>query len=118
MEMTVTLSPDARFLRCMVSGQANVEGAQRLLQQMQSDDSQAPTTRLLLDLLAVTGDLQLSGKYSVGMSSSQAFKRFSRVAVVQEERANNGFGALVAKNRGLNIEVFRTEAEALSWLLR
>ena len=117
MQMTLTLAPDARFLRCAASGQANVEGAQRLLGQIQAGTPDAAPPRLLLDLLAVTGDLQLSGQFSLGMSSSQAFKRFSRVAVVQKQRLNNGFGALVAKNRGLNIEVFATEAEALSWLL-
>lgn len=118
MEMTLTPGPGGRFLRCAVSGQANVEGAQRLLEDIRATAPGTTPARLLIDLLAVTGELPLSGQFSVGMGSSQAFKRFNRVAVVQAKRVNNGFGALVAKNRGLNIEVFDTEAEALKWLLR
>lgn len=45
-------------------------------------------------------------------------RRFARCTVSgQAPRVNGGFGALVAKNRGLNMKVFDAEADALKWLL-
>jgi hypothetical protein len=118
MEMQVAVDPGARFVRCTVGGRVDMEQAQRLLREFGAAAPQATPRRLLLDLLGVVGDLQIAQQYSVGATSIEAFRGFSRVAVVQAMRANNGFGALVAKNRGLNMEVFETEAAALSWLLR
>jgi hypothetical protein len=118
MEMQVAVDPGTRFTRCTVSGRVDLEHAQRLLREFAASRSEAMPRRLMLDLLGVTGDLQVIEQYSVGTISTDVFRDFSRVAVVQATRTDNGFAALVAKNRGLNIEVFATEAAALSWLLR
>jgi len=117
MQMEISLSPDRRFARCTVSGRANPEDAQRLLQTFQTGADAALPKRLLLDLLSVSGALQMPDQFQVASSSVNAFRRFNRIAVVQAPRANNGFGALVAKNRGLNMRVFGAEPDALKWLL-
>jgi hypothetical protein len=117
MQMEIALSPDRRFARCTVSGNANPDDAQRLLQSFRVDADASLPKRLLLDLLSVSGNLQMSDQFQVANSSTNAFQHFNRVAVVQAPRLNGGFGALVAKNRGLNMQVFDAESDALKWLL-
>jgi len=116
MDMHISIDPSGRFVRCTVSGQATPENAQRLMESFQAGAENLTHKRLLLDLLAVTGELPLHQQHQMGTDSVGAFRKFSRVAVVQKPRVNNGFAAMVAKNRGLKIEVFATEAEAVGWL--
>jgi len=117
MRMEISVSPDRRFTRCTVSGQLGLAEVQGLFQTFRESVDESKPRRLLLDLLAMTGFFPVVDQYQVGSTSSDAFRYFSRVAVVQAPRVNSGFGALVAKNRGLNIAVFETEADALKWLL-
>jgi hypothetical protein len=118
MDMHIAVDASGRFLRCTVTAQATPENAQQLLQRFQEGAEGTVHTRLLLDLMAVTGELALPQQHQMGVGLAETFRKFSRVAVVQKPRTNNGFGALVAKNRGLKIDVFATEAEAISWLTR
>lgn len=118
MQMQVAIDPSARFVRCTVSGRADLAAAQTLFRDFAAARQKEMPRRLLLDLLGVVGELQVSEQFSVGSTSSDVMRGFNRVAVVQAPRSNNGFGALVAKNRGLNMEVFAAEEAALSWLLR
>jgi len=118
MDVDISIGPGRRYVRAAAGGQANLQDALRLLHDFQASAEATMPQRLLLDLLQVTGRLQMSEQFNVGASSAGAFRHFNRVAVVQETRLNNGFGALVAKNRGLNIEVFESEDAALEWLLR
>ena len=115
--MDISVNPDKRFTRCTVSGRLSPEDAQRLFQTFRDSIDDSMPKRLLLDLLSMTSIFPVVEQFQVGNTSSQAFRHFTRVAVVQPPRVNSGFGALVAKNRGLNIQVFPAESDALKWLL-
>jgi hypothetical protein len=117
MQMDISVDPGQRFTRCTVSGPLNPDQAQGLFQSFREKVEASTPKRLLLDLLAMTGAFQILDQYQIGNTSTEAFRHFERVAVVQHERVNSGFGALVAKNRGLNIQVFAVEDDALRWLL-
>jgi len=117
MQMEISVSPDRRFTHCSVSGPLSPDQAKNLFQAFRAGIEEAMPKRLLLDLLAMTGTFQVADQFQIGSISTDAFKHFNRVAVVQEPRTNSGFGALVAKNRGLNIQVFAAQADALKWLL-
>jgi hypothetical protein len=107
-----------RFVRCTVHGKVDPEEFERLLKSIQTSVEALKQRRLLLDLLLVTGNLRIPEQFHLGIRSFDAFRGFSRVAVLQKTRPNDGFGALVAKNRGLAIEVFSTEDAATTWLTR
>ena len=107
-----------RFVRCTVSGKVDPEDFERLVKSFQTGIETLKPRRLLLDLLPVTGNLDLSEQFQLGKRSVDAFRGFNRVAVLQKTRPDDGFGALVAKNRGLAIEVFSTEDAATTWLTR
>ena len=117
MQMDISVDPDGRFTRCTVSGQLSPDDAQRLFQAFRAGVDAASPKRLLIDLLSMTGIFRVLDQYQNGNAATEAFRHFSRVAVVQVPRAESGFGALVAKNRGLNIQVFAAESDALKWLL-
>lgn len=117
MQMDISVDPEGRFTRCTVSGPLSLEDAQRLFQTFRASVDPSSPKRLLLDLLSMTSIFRVVDQFQVGSTSTEAFRHFSRVAVVQPTRADSGFGALVAKNRGLNIQVFAAENDALKWLL-
>ena len=117
MPMDISVDPDGRFTRCTVSGPLSLDDAQRLFQTFRDSVDASMPKRLLLDLLSMTGIFRVVDQFQVGSTSTDAFRNFTRVAVVQPPRADSGFGALVAKNRGLNIQVFAAEGDALKWLL-
>lgn len=117
MQMDISVDPGRRFVRCTVTGALSPNQAQGLFQSFRASIDVTAPKRLLLDLMAMTSTFQIVDQYQVGNSSTEAFRHFERVAVVQEDRINSGFGALVAKNRGLNIQVFAAENDAMKWLL-
>jgi hypothetical protein len=104
-----------QILRCVCEGQADIEESARLLK-MAADEPTPPGSALLVNLLGVTGNLALNERFELGVVTVKALSNFRRVAIVQEARPDDGFGALVARNRGANIAVFRTENDAMNWL--
>jgi hypothetical protein len=77
---------------------------------------------LLLDGMRLTGYTQPSviDRYQFGSSIANIAAGTTRIAVVLPANIidPNHFGTLVATNRGLETEVFPTEAEALAWFER
>jgi hypothetical protein len=75
--------------------------------------------RILLDLLAAQTVLNTLDRYTLGMkwiAYCAERKHYPRLAVVGELPVVDGFGVLVAKNRGLVAEVFPSRPKALEWL--
>jgi hypothetical protein len=116
MRMIVTSDPARGLIRCTVSGTVNLDDAARLLEAVGQAVADAAQKRLLLDLLATVGELPAAQQFDLGLATARLLGGLSRIAVVQHDRRNNGFGALVARNRGLDIKVFAAEGPALEWL--
>jgi hypothetical protein len=73
----------------------------------------------LLDAPAVDGEISDLERYELGKTVAEycVSQGWSyKVALVGTEPAVNGFGALVATNRGLVARHFREPEEALKWL--
>lgn len=80
-------------------------------------------TKLTLVLADFTG-LQWSGyslveRYRVSLTATKAVGKIEKVANVAAKDIVDPqlFGEMVARNRGLNLRVFTSEAEARAWLL-
>jgi hypothetical protein len=104
-----------QILRCVCEGRADIEDSARLFE-MVADEPAPPGSVLLVNLLGVKGNLPLHERFELGVVTAKALSKFRRVAIVQEARPDDGFGALVARNRGANVAVFRTESDAMNWL--
>jgi len=73
---------------------------------------------VLLDATALEGPLSLVDRYEIGSQGARMAWGL-RVAVLSSAELVDPrkMGVLVARNRGLDIELFLTQEEALSWLL-
>ena len=78
------------------------------------------TNKTLLDVTGAHKESSLADKYFLG-EKSQIFARYKlKVAYVNRpERVDpNGFGEMVARNRGVNVRVFTNVEDAEEWLLK
>jgi len=76
-------------------------------------------SRLFMDLLPISGRFSTLERYDLGRIASRLTPSVGRVValVAPEVIDPEKFGAQVARNRGLHIEIFTDRAEALAWLL-
>ena len=75
--------------------------------------------RILVDVLATQTTLKTLDRYSLGLkliAYCAERKLEPRLGVVGKLPVVDGFGMLVAKNRGLIVEVFPSRQNALEWL--
>ena len=75
--------------------------------------------KILIDFLAVTGELSDLDLYEVGKTMAEYCVSKSinpKVAVIGKPPTVTGFGATVASNRGLISKTFSESRPALNWL--
>jgi len=75
--------------------------------------------RILVDCLAVEGELSTVDRYELGRTMAEYCNSRSttpRVATVGKLPLMNGFAARVASNRGLAAETFSESQKAMDWL--
>ena len=77
--------------------------------------------KILVDCLAVEGELSTLERYELGRTVAEYCQRRSmnpKIATVGYPPLINGFGALVASNRGLVAETFSEFQKVVEWLNR
>ncbi len=73
---------------------------------------------LLIDYTPLSGVPTTLDRYEISTHGAQAAKSLTKLAgYARPEQVGDKFGAMVARNRGLNVDVFPTRDEALHWLL-
>jgi hypothetical protein len=80
---------------------------------------QKQTTKILMDLLAVRGDLFESERLQVALRVAAHLEQHQfkpRLAVVGRPPAIEGFGVRILKMFGYTVEVFASRIDALAWL--
>jgi len=76
------------------------------------------STLLLLDYTRLTGVPTTLERYEISTHGANAAKGLTKLAgYARPEQVGDKFGALVARNRGLNVDVFADRDEAVRWLL-
>jgi hypothetical protein len=76
--------------------------------------------KILIDCLSVRGELSNFERYELGQTLAQHWLKglsgAPKIAIVGTPPTINGFGALVASNRGFHAETFSELPKALAWL--
>ena len=76
---------------------------------------------ILVDFSASSGALATSERFNIAESAAAYFLSKSRtirpkIAIVGKAPLIDGFGAMVASNRGMNAKAFSDVSQALDWL--
>ena len=104
---------EARFLRTL--SLEHHKG--QILQSVQAARARK-LTRLLVDLRGMTGySPSTTDRFEIGSFGAEVSGGIRVAIVLTTRQSRDPFAAKVARNRGLEIEVFDDPSEALEWLL-
>src|SRR5215471_426667 len=116
MKLQVALETDGEFLDAVISGTVSFNAIWQVLKQVCDTALQKKCTRILVDALGAQGNTTTIDRYNLGVkfvNYCQEKQLWPRLAFVGQASVVDGFGVLVAKNRGLIIEQFSNKKEAL-----
>jgi hypothetical protein len=126
MSMVVDITPERGFLRVQAGGDFSLDEANEVTLSVFRMLSQHALHKVLLDWRQVKGEPTLVERYIFAVSASEEMLRayhagecrVIRFAFVAEEPLidSRRFGETVAVNRGMNVVVTTSLAEALLWL--
>ena len=101
------------------SGTFAFDAALLLLKQVCDKAKEKEVSKILVNALAVDGELATVERYRLGTEVTAYLKQRRmnpRLAFVGRPPTVDGFGVRVAQNRGITTEVFSGQLEALRWL--
>ena len=118
--MEVTLASEHDFLLATAGGQVSVKEILRVFKNVIDTATERGLDKILMDFLAVTGELSAIELYEVAKTMAEyctSKSIYPKVAVIGNPPTVNGFGAQVASNRGLTSMTFSERQPAMNWLL-
>ena len=107
------------LLLATVSGTLASDAALRVFKQLYDTAREKGVSKVLVNAIAVDGELPTVERYMVAVELAAYFQQHhmkQKVAIVGKQPAADGFGVRVAQNRWINVELFSSQQEALSWL--
>jgi hypothetical protein len=120
--LSIRTTSTAEVTRWLLIGYGSGEGvivpSRGTLQRLVDEAAARGVNSVLLDGLAITGELSTLEQYRLGKTIADYCLSRSvtpKVAVIRKPPVDE-FGAQVARNRGLTVEVFSEREAALSWL--
>ena len=106
------------FLEVRFLGPFSVERFGKQVEQAVQACKDRNLTLLLLDYTPLTGIPTTLDRYQISVHGADAARNLHKLAgYATPEQMGEKFGALVARNRGLNVDVFTDRDEAIRWLL-
>lgn len=117
--MQFTLTSQDDFLLATAEGQVSRDDVLRIFKSVIDTAMERGFNKILMDLLAMTGELSVMDLYEIGKAMADYCVSKSirpKVAVVGKPPIATGFGAQVASNRGLTSMTFSDSQAALNWL--
>lgn len=126
--MTIDLNPrlEAGYLHVDMSGEFSLDEAKRTFVQILKGVAQYKVTKVLIDGRKVTGEVKIHERFDHGQFAAEMFREFVKHGVPPETKFarvlnypvldKNRLGQIVAQNRGMNIKVTDSLAEACEWL--
>jgi hypothetical protein len=108
-----------KLLVATISGDVSFSRALPLLLEVCDATVDQEADKVLIDCLAVEGELSNLERYTIGVEVTEYLRQRSirpMVAVLGKPPTINGFGVLVGQNRGAKAEVFSELQDALKWL--
>jgi hypothetical protein len=120
MDLQITIELQGDLLLVTGNGRVRVDTASRLLKQVCDAAADHQVGKILVNCLAVTGELFPFERYRLGVETADAYltdrEMNVRLAFVGIPPATDGFGVRVARNRGLVTKLFSNPEEARKWL--
>jgi hypothetical protein len=117
MELTLVSHDD--FLLGSATGQASLSEVLCVFKKVIDTAAERGFEEILLDFSAVKGELSVVNLYEVGSTIAEycmSKALYPKVALIGKPPLVNGFGAVVASNRGLTSMTFPEREPALNWL--
>jgi hypothetical protein len=120
MSIQVELDTDGVLLLAVVKGTVtSFDASWQVLKQICDTALEKHLNRILIDGLELQGVATTIDRYTMGVTLVAycgEHQFWPRVAFVGEPPVVDGFGVLVAGNRGMATETFSNRKEALEWL--
>jgi hypothetical protein len=120
MNLQIAIELQEDLLLVTGNGRVRVDTASRLLKQVCDTAADNKVNKILVNCLAVTGELFPFERYRLGVETAEAYLTYPemnvRLAFVGIPPATDGFGVRVARNRGLVTKLFSNPEEARRWL--
>jgi len=119
MDLRIDIELREGLLLVTASGTFAFDAALLLLKQVCDTAKEKEVSKILVNALAVDGELATVDRYRLGTEIAAYLKQRQmspRLAFVGKPPAVDGFGVRVAQNRGITTEVFSSQQEALRWL--
>jgi hypothetical protein len=117
--MEVKLESREGFLLATAAGRVSLAEALELGRNVCDGAVELPFDRILVDCLAVEGDLSSAARYELGKTIAEYCRSRSmnhRVAVIGKKPTITGFSARLAANRGATVQTFSERQAAVDWL--
>lgn len=113
------LQPLEAFLEARFVGPFAVDRFNRQLTRAISEAVLAKCRRVLVDTTRLTGTIPLEDRYAIALHGADAAAGF-RVSILAtvDQIEPRKFGALVANDQRLEVDVFHERGAALAWLFR
>jgi hypothetical protein len=119
MDLRLDIELREGLLLATASGDVTLEAAARLLKEACDLANEKRVSKILVTALAVNGELSTLERYDLGTQVAQYIQQRHlnvKMAFLGKRPTTDGFGARVAQNRGMVVEVFYNEQEAMNWL--
>jgi hypothetical protein len=126
MSMMLTISIDLGFLRVNTTGNFSLAEAKRTFIEILEAVGRSKIEKVLFDGRGIAGDPEVMERFYYGEFAAETIHRFTaqgvssntRFAYVLEEpmRDPERFGENVAVNRGMFVQTFDNDQDALAWL--
>lgn len=113
-----TIVRRVQYLEVLLAPSENIEGVKAQLEELLKFVADEKPPRVLVDLRQIHFEPTVLDRYGLGVIGSRFTPYVDRVACVSQPKFIDPrkFGAQVAQNRGLKIEVFSDADEAVRWL--
>jgi uncharacterized protein (DUF2384 family) len=121
MDLHIDIELQGELMLVTARGDLAFDAALRLLKQVCDTAAEKQIDKILVNSLAVDGELSTFERYRIGVQVAAYIKQRQmspRLAFVGQPPEIDGFGVRVAQNRGVATEVFSSQQEALNWLDR
>ena len=119
MDLHIDIELQGGLLLVTGSGTWALDAALRALKQFCDTAKEKGVNKILVNNLAMDGELSTMERYRLGVELAAYLKQCQMnpwLATVGKPPGMDGFGVRVAQNRGVTVEIFSTQQEALNWL--
>jgi hypothetical protein len=117
--LRIDIELQAPLLLVTATGNFSFETVLRLLKQACATTAEKPVNKILVNALAMVGEISTFEGYSLGGQLASYVRQRQpnlRLALVGKPPTVDGFAVRVGQNRGISAELFSSEQEALNWL--